>query len=324
MIDILVPDTIARYDISQPPGPANAGGGMSVKYARVEEALSMRYTVRRLSDVEDVNADIVIVDPLWFTWGGDIDEKTEAFLCCGFERVLICGSESNLLYWPHRLRARVVIQDATWRTHNSRYQRQFLRTCGIYDSQYLCDPVPESLFYPATKAPRIYASGQISWEKRTESLVELYTYLQGSHVETCYVGSATTWGDDDNPESLSERFRLQALLQDVTDTFHGNVTQAQVARISNTSQFFMHVAEHDTSCQGEQEAAMGGACLFGLGHPINAERPVRQFVDIAECAEAILQTRITSRANTKVHDFAMRNWSYEAFLKQFDRLQSGG
>ena len=324
MIDILLPVPMDTYDLSRAPGIENPGGGVGVKYGRVQEALSSQYTVRRVSHLEDVNADIVIVDPLWFVCG-DIEERSAEFLCCGFERVLVCGSDANLLQWPERLRAQVVKQEATWRTHNSRYQQGFFRTCGIYDSHFLCDPVPEYIFYPAKKAVRVYACGQISWEKRTELLVELFTYLQGSHIETCYIGSASTWGDDDNPKGVSRRFRLQDALEDVTDIFLGNVTQAETAHYSNTSLHHMHVAEYDVSCQNMQEAGMGGAILWGLTHPICSERPVHQFTDIAQCAEAMLAsaTSVAPEADMQVYEYAMKHWSYEAFLKQFRRIVGG-
>lgn len=318
MIDLLIPSQIVDYDLAQPPGYANAGGGMGVKYARVAEALSRRYTVRRISTLEEVRGDIVMVDPLWFYWEKDLQKTAEEFLYHGFERILVCGSEQNLTYWPAGLRHRLVVEEARWITHNSEYQRNLFRACGLFRSQFLCDPVPEHIFYPAPKVRRIYASGQISWEKRIGDLVELYGYLQGSDIETCYIGSATTWGDDHNPEALSERFQLQAALEEVTDVFLGNVSQAEAARWSNTSLFHVQVAEHDCSCQNQQEAAMGGALLFGLAHPINTERPVQQFTSVADCAQAIVGT--DSDVQSTTYDHAMSQWSYEAYLDQFQRI----
>ena len=324
MIDILIPEAIVGYDLALPPGHSNAGGGMAVKYARVEEALASLYTARRVSALEDVTADIVIVDPLWFCWGMDFEEAAEAFCCAGLERVLICGSEQNLLTWPARWRAEIVHRQARWCAHNTRYQQRLFRVAEIYDSEFLCDPIPEHVFYPAEKEPRIYSSGQISWEKRTGDLVELFTYLQGSDIETCYIGSATTWGDNDYPSAVSERHRLQSALEDVTDIFLGNVSQAKVAAYANTSLHYVHVSEHDTSCQAQEEAGMGGAQLWGLRHPLNAERPVRQFVSVAECAQVILDTPISLESQQRTYDYAMKHWSYEAFLNQFHKILAGG
>lgn len=320
-MDILVPASVAQYDLSRPPGNANPGGGVGVKYARVEEVLQRRSpSVRRVSALESIRSDFVIVDPLWFNWNNrdNREEKLEAFLQMAFPHVLLYGSEQNLLRWPARLREKLVSQ-VSWITHNCRYQRDMFRACGIYQSQYLCDPVPEHIFYPVQKERRIYASGQISWEKNTEALIEVFLYLQGSGIETCYIGSASTWGDGDCPAADMRRQELASELEEVTDVFLGNVSQAVAARWANSSLYHLHVATHDCSCQNQQEAALGGAVLWGLQHPINGERPVFWYKSTAEVAEAILSYQHTRQAQD-IASLAQSNWSYEAFLRQFDRI----
>ena len=105
--------------------------------------------------------------------------------------------------------------------------------------------------------------------------------------------------------------------------FYGNLTQAEVAKVYNTSMFHVHVAHYDCSCATQQEAAMGGAILFGLGHPLNTERPVIQWKTIEELAAAIAHTYENSdleAESEKISNYALKRWSYEAFFKQYDRI----
>ena len=218
--------------------------------------LSRQHAVRRVYRLEDIQSDFVIADATWFVWDNpqDINNAVQSFVECGFPRVLLYGSEHSFMSFPSLLRD--ALTDAcTWVTHNCKYQRNLYRMCGIYDSVYLCDPVPEDIFYPGLKQNRIFASGQISHEKSSEALIRLFELLRHSGIETCYAGSATTWGDKTSalgqdfhsPERSKDRFRLQQDLEDVTDVFLGDVTQATAARYSNSARYHVHVAHHDTS-----------------------------------------------------------------------------
>ena len=322
---ILVPEAVAQFDLRMPVGNRNPGGGMSVKYARVEEALRQRYPdVRRVSTLAEVETESVIVDALWFL--DNLASKVDAFLTRKFRFAMLYGSQECLLTWPNKHRVKL-LSGIDVITHNCDYQRAMYRACGIHHSQFLCDPVPEHVFYPAPKVPRIFASGQISIEKNTPALIALFEMLQGSGIETGYLGSATMWGETVSSASVAMRYRLQSELEAVTDTFMGNLSQAEVARISNASAYHVHVAHYDCSCQNQQEAAMGGAVLFGLRHPINAERPVMQCHEISELAASIIKVHGIDDGRPlgeeAVHEYAMSHWSYAAFLSQFDRILQG-
>lgn len=165
-------------------------------------------------------------------------------------------------------------------------------------------------------------------------MIRLFELLRHSGIETCYAGSATTWGDKTSalgqdfhsPERSKDRFRLQQDLEDVTDVFLGDVTQATAARYSNSAWYHVHVAHHDCSCQNQQEAALGGAVLWGLAHPLSAERPVFWESSVEALSESILsyqQTFDAAQHSQEVYDFAMANWSYDAFEAQFKRIVGG-
>ena len=326
-MDILVPQPVAAYDLAQPPSLANPGGGVGVKYARVEQALAQHYSVRRVHLLEDVQVsadDVLIVDALWFNWNNqDVrEEKLARFLQCNFSRVLLYGSEQNLLRWPANVRYQL-LDNVTWVTHNSAYLQAMHRVAGVHHSRFLCDPVPETLFYPEQKYRRIYASGQISWEKSTDKVVEVFALLKDTDIQTCYIGSATTWGDGDCSAADAERKRLEQELRSVTDVFLGNILQSQAARWANSALYHLHAAQHDTSCQNQQEAALGGAVLWGLTHPINTERPVFQFTEPKALVEALLQFDAQDDVLARCREVlahATERWTYPAFHTQFSDI----
>ena len=326
MIDILLPETIASFSMSKPPGPENPTAGMGMKYARVQEVLSRRYKVRRVSELSEVSEDFVIVDPVWFN--SNPHERADAFLQCGFGRVLLYGSEQSLAKLPASVRLRLA-DEATWVTHNTQYLQKLHQVMGISDSWYLCDPVPEHVFYPAKKEFRVYASGQISREKSIPLLIEIFGYLAPTNIETCYIGSASLWGAEPLVASRKSQMLLERELRAVTDTFLGNISQAEVAYWTNTSMMHVHVAQHDCSCQNQQEAALGGAILFGMTHPLNRERPVHAFKSASECAVAIQEqlkhpkVAGVTYGRTRIVEHALAHWSYAAFDTQFENLLRG-
>ena len=319
---LLVPERMVKFDLGLPAGLRNAGGGVGVKWARVEEALRLRYPdISRVSSLDEVEGDAVIVEPFWF--GSDYKDSVKAFLERKFQFSMVYGTQEELIRWPASLR-NALLENVTCITHNCEYLRKIYQCCGIYHSQVLCDPVPSHIFYPTQKVQRIFASGQISWEKNTESVIALFRALRGSGIETHFLGSATMWGEtgisDDN---VALRFRLQSELQSVTDVFHGNLSQAEVAHVANASMHYVHVAHYDVSVQRQQEAALGGAVLWGLKHPINIERPVFSYNTPQECADALVQFDDVEAQSARVLKYAERYWSYEAFLHQFDIIMKG-
>ncbi len=328
-LTLLVPDVAARYTLERPPGPRNPGGGVGVKYARMEQMLSEAYHVHRTADLNTVATDFVIVEPLWFVWfenqradADAINNRLEAFLKRMFRNILVCGSEHELFLWPAKRRQRLVTA-ATWITHNCTYLRRLFQACGIPNSRLLCDAVPEHVFYPVQKQNRIYAASHISWQKQTHALIALYRALADTDIETVYMGSAQTWGDNTSHTAQMQRFQLEAELREVTDIFLGDVRQDTVAYYANSSMHHVHVAHHDTCCQNQQEAALGGATLWGLNHPINTERPVHQFQTPAGLIDALRNAKPRFRHNEEVHDYALKHFSYAAVLSQFHHIVRG-
>lgn len=333
-ITLLVSDEMENYSLERAPGPNNIGGGMGVKWARMEQCLSAAYDVKRTSRLDRVETDFVLVEPYWFKWGTgwtagapqNIEKRLDAVLERSFRRVMVCSEEHSLCLWPARLRDKLV-SNVDWITHNCDYLRNLYRASGIGYSQLLCAAVPEYMFYPVQKRNRVYAASHISWQKQTHQLIELFGLLQDTDIETVYAGGFNLWGGMLNKKESTTNAQLEAELEEVTDIFLGNVPHMQVAYHANAAKHHVHVAYHDVGCQAQQEAALGGATLWGLGHPLNQERPVRQFTDIQELAVALYEDSLEDTSpepNAEVLAYARKYFSYEAVLVQFQKIIKGG
>ena len=113
-IDILVPKAIVGFDAQKPVGDSNAGGGMGIKYARVEEALLHRYpSVSRISRLDKVTADVVMIDPTLFVWGttvptvAELQELEIPFSLLSCEEQTIMGLPNRNRHNPRHLLRRV-------------------------------------------------------------------------------------------------------------------------------------------------------------------------------------------------------------------------
>lgn len=319
-MDCLIPYTLADYDLLRPPGPDNPGGGVSTKYARCA-SIPGDLSFRRITTIPEVSADTVWADWLWFSpafMGEGEDEKEErieAFLGLDVQFKGISGTELNVLTWADKHRKRL-IEGVDVITHVNAYHRQMYRYCGIEESRFLCDPVSEYLFYPARKVNRLVCMGQIGPHKRSELVVELFTLLKGTGIQTCYLGSGKMWGMAKNREYNELHEQIEA----VADKFVENATEAQCAYWLNTSKYYAHVAWHDVSPISQRENALGGNVTFTLTHPGMVEVTPYRYQTVAQMAEGILayhadpkRFRVDSQA---ARDFGMRTNSYQAWRQQ--------
>ena len=145
-IKFLVPSKFAKYDLSRPPGLRNTGGGMGVKYARVEQASRIHFC-QRITSVDEIEPDdIVFADWLWFVASDGIDKVDCVKPFIELPNVKgIYGSELSVLTWAGKLLDQA-IANADVITHNTEYQRQLYRVLGIYTSRFWCDPIPCLLY----------------------------------------------------------------------------------------------------------------------------------------------------------------------------------
>ena len=322
-LKFLVPDKCVGYDLSRPPGLRNPGGGIGVKYARVEEASDF-HLCQRASSLDEIEADdIVFADWLWFLpdkKGETHVDKVKAFVSLPNLKG-IYGSELSVLTWESQL-LKQLIAGTHIITHNTDYQRNLYGILGIYTSRFLCDPIPESVFSPLSQGRerRLVFMGQISLAKRSNAVIEIFNALKGSGVERCYMGGRTMWGDY-APTKIESK--LHDEIESASDIFMENATQAEVAAVVNGSSFYGHVSHHDVASSACQENMMSGSVVFGLSHPVLQERTPHRFREPLELANAVRGYELDSPQHTADIDNALQvasQWSYQAWNQQLEAI----
>lgn len=318
-IKFLVPGKSAGYDLDKPPGNKNTGGGTGVKYARIE-SMNGYHLCRRASAVDEVEPDdVVFADWLWF-YDGDKIDQIKSFLDLPNVKG-IYGGELSMLAWEHSL-LRQLVDGVDVVTHNTEYQRRLYGIHGIYNSRFLCDPVPESVFksvYPQVKR-RLVCGSQISESKRSDAVAEIFTFLKGSEVETCYVGGSGVWG---GYNSTKRDLELAAQIRGVADIFVENATQSELAVILSESSYYAHVSLHDCSSINYQENGASGNVCFGLSHPVSRERTDYRFDTPELLAKAVVDYPFgTDQHENDVNKILAiaQAWSYESWEDQMNHI----
>ena len=318
-LKFLLPAEFVDYDLLKPPGPNNIGGGVGVKYARIEEAGGEDYRCTRISDTGAVEEDdIVFADWLWFcaTDGKSISDQVKAFIELKNPKC-VYGSELCVLTWPQNVLQRL-IESANLITHNTEYQRRLYHVIGIYNSRFLCDPIPKPLFPPSLhkKHRRLMCVGQISEAKRSNAVVEIFERLEGSEVERAYIGGCMAWGSA-YPHKKSAQLHNQ--IKSVSDVFVENATQGEMAAIIAESAFYAHVSYHDVASSSCQENMSVGNITFGLTHPVLRERTPYRFETPSSLAEAVMGYPFQSEAHQADMEKTVAvaaQWSYAAWQEQ--------
>ena len=318
-VSMLVHHDWREHRLDMPPGPKNVGGGPRVKYARYRSFPN----VELILSPDEASHDIVMADWLYFHEYLDVfDEKVKAFLELDVKVKGIIGTELKFLTWADNIRRRL-IDGVDFITHVNAYHKQMYAYAGIERSTFVGDPVPEFIFYPAVKERRLVCMGQIAWHKRSELVIELFERLKASDIETCYIGSASMWGHDKDPESEA----LESQLKAVSDVFVENATQDQVAYWVNRSMFYAHLAWHDCAPISQRECMMAGLVSFALTHPGLREVTQRQhrFSDVKAMTEGIkaYNRSIFPVESKRNREHAVYLNSYASVKRQWDTLLEG-
>lgn len=317
-MDCLVAYPHAAHDLMRPPSETNVGGSVSLKYARVA-VMGGNQGFRLITSLAEIESDILFADWLWFDKAFmdhqdmDSDERVAMFLDTDVRFRGISGTELSVMTWPDD-RRRKLVENVDCITDVNDYQREMYTYCGIQNSKRLCDPVPETLFYPAQKTRRLICNGQISNFKRSYLVYELFKALRDTDIETCYIGSSTTWGRTIDKEAIE----LEAEIKDVADVFLGNCAQIDVAYWLNSSTFYAHVGWQDVGSIAQREAAMAGVITFALTHPSMKGVPAYRYETIQALATAVVNYPMEKFAkdSERAREFAMECNSYKAWRQQ--------
>ena len=332
MIDYLTHPRFLNYDSSILPSNQGGGGGMGTKTYRVLEALRDVYPrTQGICDASEITADTVLIEPLRFsltTEGyGDREYENAEQLIDGLRnhesrKILYC-SELTLMRMPHDLREQVVgLSDCI--TANCKFQENVFKYVNVNTSHILCDPVPEvflsRLSYRERK-PRLVATGNVSWQKNTPQVTEVFKGLKGV-VERVYVGSASLWYtalEEEGPQ------RLQDELYANTDRVVQEATTEQIACEFRNARFGFWCAFHDTFATGAQEMMMSGMPVVAAKHGLASEIPAWSASGVRAQVEAIKRLanetdESLDEQSDRISKWAIENVSYAAFQGQLKEV----
>ena len=323
MLNFLVPKGYSNFNLYKGIGKSNAGGGIAIKYARCVEAAEPYWESQRIEHIDAMDGDILIAEFNSFMVD-DWAEIVKDFLTAPARIKILCMSDLSVLKAPKKMVSYLVEgahgkPGANFVTHNCKYQQRLLQCAGITHSVPLCDPVPETLFYPAVKTKRITAIGQIAWYKRSDAVLALFEALKATDIETCYIGGADFWG---NVQVSDKDKETHEKIKEVADEFIENASTLEVASKVNTSMYYGHFSIHDVANQAGQENLLAGNTIFSLTHPINKERPGVRVGSVSEMAAAILAYDFSvAKANAEsAREFGLKHYSYAVYQEQLSTI----
>ena len=317
-LKFLIPLDFSNFDLLKPMGPKNLGGGVALKYARVEEAATPYFNCKRIGLTNEIQPDdIVFVDWMWFCVTEDetsVVDRVKQLIEIPNPKI-IYGSEFCVVKLPFNL-VRQIVDHTDMVLHNSIHLRNLYRIIGIYDSFFLSDPIPPIFMPSIAKKPRLVCMGQISEAKNTQAAVSIFEGLKDTGIERVFLGGKSLWGQ----EFVNMRATyLQDAIESASDLFIENATQNEVAKICNESTFYGHYAFHDVSSYSGQENMRSGNIMFGLGHPILKERTDYRFDTVESFTEAIANYSLGAdqyQTDLKRTLEMAEQWSYESWHSQ--------
>ena len=297
---------------------------MATKTARVIEVLRSVYpTAKTVTRCEDIDADFVLIEPLYFTMTpDDIDPvKTVKQLKEHPARKILYCSEKSIFRMDPDLRTSL-IDACDVVTVNCKFMRNlfdYLQT--NIQLHWLCDPVPDVFFNPGftEKKKQILATGYIAWHKNTADVIEVFKRLEGTTIERKYIGSNGLWSNV--PISNHSR-SLQSELYKNCDSVIEEVARDELAYEMRRTRFGLWLAYHDTFSFSTHEMMMSGVLIMGSNHGLASEIPARASGSVEEQVKTIKRVLAKSddvldKESKKVANWARKRVSFDAFFNQF-------
>lgn len=310
------------YDLNRPPSPDNPGGGVATKTQRVLQACAqwMISGTDKLSVASKYNT--VLVEPLAFSFQDSmsLEDKVKAYEDIDGIKILYC-TEMAFLRLPKPFRDSIA-NASDHITCVNHYHRNMFHKFGIRVDSILCDPIPEDVFKEGeTKERVIIAANRIDWKKNTEGVVDAFNVFKAeTDFKLEYIGLDDMWGDNKN-NPRNRDFVHQ--LEDVCDTFHGTLSQSDVAKAFMRAAVFFHCAYHDVYSESLWEAMHCGAVPFAFGyHPLFEPITEHKYTDIETLIETLnsLQEADFEEESTRVKELAMKSCAYPVFQQQLSDI----
>ena len=241
--------------------------------------------------------------------------------------VLVYGSDSELLRWRGKYIEALKKVVYGW-IANCQWQARYFQDYRLPVLGIVREPIDCDLFRPSeTHEKVIVASGNISYGKRTDFFIDLFSEIKklDTAYKTAYIGEFS-WGGKPSIENL----KLRDALKVVVDVFHGNVSPARVSAILSTAGIGVLDAYYETCNRFGMELQASGVYIAAGSHICFDEWPhVQRFTDLESCLSLLseatqgyeeLPPPTTGNESTQ---WAKSNFSYEASLNQLNMVLRG-
>ena len=326
-IDYLVPGPYETFNLGK---LRNSGGGMMPNIDARRRALESMYEVNVTSDLMKLTSDFCLIESLWFVpeWLPDLEEaevrsrfasRVDDLMELPSKKLLTC-TEMNILRVPWWLRAKFM-HYFTGIVVNTRYLWNLCRGVGVTPIGYLSDAIDPYLFRPGEKSMSVIACGGLKHIKNPYTLFEVFERLEGK-VDRIYIGNAAIWSH----EKLEEDAVLEKQVRACTDRWIENASYIRTAYECAHAAICINDTWHDVSSRTNQEMLMSGVVSVGGVHPLFRERiGVHGLKSVDEFVTAIESltdgfTKLPVSASKKSREFALRSFSDQVFLNQFNEI----
>ena len=324
MIDYLTYFTYANYDPQIAPSRQGQAGGMQSKTYRVREALDFDFPGSKVvSDISGISAPVVLIEPLSFFMMAEPEKELDKLKFITAKKI-VYGSEFAPLRMTPSMRDQLFDQVDTV-TANCYFLKSLLKYIGINATHILTDPMSDIFCLPSDpnqRQNRVVAMGQVSSEKNTAQVIEVFKALEGA-CERVYIGSASLWGPD--PEIGQ---KLQDKLFKHTDRVIPDATPSAVASELQQVKVGYWCAYHDTWSTCVHEMIACGVPVVAANHGLAAELPVQQSHHISEQIAMIKEILNMDQDKYLEMSKDLNNWhqintSYNTFLSQLKEVLRG-
>ena len=329
-LDILTLSHFTKLDIQAQRGHSNAGGGMASLMNAARSTLSTRYDVRLCSSISELQANVVILDPLFLNTEHKDTEKHEADRInlralhkdkhtTKRKYIVWCAEKTLLRLLPKHRNQLLRLTDSLAVTDP--YIERLFKAINVYPDGFLCDCINANLFRPAPKEMTVTAVGGLKHIKNINWIIEVFKQLKGKMRRT-YLGSAALWSHENRQEDRQLIGKIQA----VTDDYYPNASIVQVAYHNAHAAITINNTWHDCSSRANEELLMSGVISIHGEHPLFLGRPGFTVKTPAEAVKTIseLTDDFTKLPDIKHHtcarNWALRNVSETTFLSQFENL----
>lgn len=331
MLDYLTCKMWHFYNPNFSPSANTSAGGMASATYRTLEALSEVYPATRvISNTKEISAGTLVIEPLILTMPPAEGDETHDEIIKGIEsykgkKILYCSEKAMLRMAPPIRQRLVAAVDCI--TANCLFQRDIFKYIGVNVQHILPDPIPLH-FVPhesVKKEKKIVAMGNISHEKNTPQLIEVFKALNGQ-VERVYIGSCGLWNPDTSKNHVG--LQLQEQLYAECDTVVNDVPERQVVEMLVTSQFGFWCAIHDVFSTCIHEMLMSGLLCVTANHGLAKYLPVNNVSGAANQISEIqrlitLNPDVLRKQSSANVEWAQENVSYPAFLDKFATVLKG-